>query len=347
MYKNRTIDLNDSILNALKKMDALDKKLLVVLNENGFAGLLSAGDIQRAIIQNKDLNTKISQVLRRNIRIASPEDSLETVKQMMFDYRMELCPVVNERNEIVEVYFWENIFGEDAFEPQNKFNLPVVIMAGGMGTRLKPLTNVLPKALVPVGENTIVEEIMNRFHKHGSNNFFLSVNHKSELIEYYLNAKGLPYSLSFFKEEWPMGTAGSLSLLKGRIKETFFVSNCDIVIEQDYSQILEYHKNNSNKITVVAALKHYNIPYGTIESAENGQLVDLVEKPELTYKINSGMYILEPEMLQFLDGDFMHITHLIERVKSMGEKVGVFPVSEKSWKDIGEWDEYLKNYVWK
>lgn len=345
MYKNRTINSNDSILNALKKMDALDKKLLIVLKEDGFAGLLSAGDIQRAIIQNKELNTPISQVLRKNIRTAKPEDSIDEIKQMMFEFRMELCPVVNDLNEILNVYFWESIFGDEFIEPQNKFDLPVVIMAGGLGTRLKPLTNVLPKALVPVGDDTIIEEILKRFYNQGSNKFYISVNHKSELIEYYLNSRDLPYSLEFFKEDKPMGTAGSLSLLKGKINDTFFVSNCDIVIDQDYSQILEYHRQNNNKITVVAALKHYHIPYGTIESADNGQLVDLIEKPDLTFKINSGMYVLEPEILQMLNGDFVHITAVIEQVLAKGEKVGVFPVSEKSWKDIGEWDEYLKNYV--
>ncbi len=347
MYKNRTIDYNDSLLNALKKMDALDKKLLIVLNEGSFSGLLSAGDIQRAIIQNKALSTGVSLVMRKNIRIAGPTDSLDTIKQMMFDYRMELCPVVNENNEIINVFFWENVFGDEYLEPQNKFDLPVVIMAGGMGTRLKPLTNVFPKALVPVGENTIIEEIMMRFHRQGSSNFYLSVNDKAELIEFYLHAKVLPFHLNFFKESKPLGTAGSLSLLKGKIHETFFVSNCDIIIEQDYSQILDYHRQNGNKITVVAALKHYHIPYGTIESADNGQLVSLIEKPDLTFKINSGMYILEPEILDMLDGEFVHITSLIENLIAKGDKVGVFPVSEKSWKDIGEWDEYLRNYVWK
>jgi NDP-sugar pyrophosphorylase family protein len=140
-----------------------------------------------------------------------------------------------------------------------------------------------------------------------------------------------------------MGTAGSLSLLKDRIHETFFVSNCDILIEQDYSEILRYHKENKNEITLVAALKHYPIPYGTVEAGENGQLIALKEKPELTFKINSGMYILDPHLLNEIpDNQFFHIIQLIEKVKKRKGKVGVFPVSEKSWRDIGEWSEYLK-----
>lgn len=344
MLKNRTISYDATLLEALKKMDALDKKLLIVLDDDKFFGLLSAGDIQRAIIQNKPLETQVANVLRENVRIAKPEDNFETIRQMMFDFRMELCPVVNDQQEIVDIYFWEDVFQEKEPQPKKQFNLPVVIMAGGFGTRLKPLTNVLPKPLIPIGEKTILEHIFQRFAKYGCNTFHISVNYKAELIEYYLKNQNLPYHLSYFKEDKPMGTAGSLSLLKDKIKETFFVSNCDILIEQDYSEILDYHKTNRNDITIVAALKHYPIPYGTLETAENGKLISLQEKPELIFKINSGMYVLEPYLLNDIpENEFFHITHLIEKIMQRKGKVGVFPVSEKSWKDIGE-SHLLKQY---
>ncbi|HZL12380.1 MAG TPA: nucleotidyltransferase family protein [Prolixibacteraceae bacterium] len=344
MLKDRTIQATSTLLEALKKMDVLDKKLLIVLEREKFEGLLSVGDIQRAIIQNKPLETTVKEVLRQNIRIAHPQDSLESIKKMMFEFRMELCPVVNENNEIVNVFFWEDILEGKKPQPLSQFNLPVVIMAGGVGSRLKPLTNVLPKPLIPIGDKTIIEDIFDRFNNYGCTQFYISVNYKAELIEYYLRNQQLPYQLDFFKEEKPMGTAGSLSLLKGKINQTFFVSNCDIIIKQDYSEILDYHRSNQNEITIVAALKHYPIAYGTIKTGENGKLLKLVEKPELTFKINSGMYILEPHLINEVpENDFFHITHLIEKVKNRGGNVGVFPVSEKSWKDIGEWDEYLKN----
>ncbi len=343
MLRNRTIPYKATLLDAFKKMDAIDKKLLIVLNENKFFGLLSAGDIQRAIIQNRPLETRVCDVLRKNIRIAQPEDSFDTIKEMMFEFRMELCPVVNEEKEIVGVYFWEEVFQEQKPQPKKQFSLPVVIMAGGFGTRLKPITNVLPKPLIPIGNITIIEHIFQNFSKHGCNTFHISVNYKAELIEYYLKNLNLPYNITYFKENKPLGTAGSLSLMKEIINETFFVSNCDILIEQDYSEILDYHVTNKNDITIVAALKNYPIPYGTIETTNNGQLVNLHEKPELTFKINSGMYILEPHVLnQIPRNEFFHITHLINKVHDSGGHVGVFPVSEKSWRDIGEWNEYLR-----
>lgn len=345
MLKNRSIKFNSTLLEAFKKMDDLDKKLLIVLNEDKFFGLLSAGDIQRAIIQNKSLDSKVCEVIRINIRIAKPDDDFESIKKMMFDFRMELCPVVDIEKNIVEVYYWEDVFIDKEPQPKEQFNLPVVIMAGGFGTRLKPLTNVLPKPLIPIGDKTIIEQIFERFYNHGCDKFYISVNYKAELIEYYLTNQNLPYKIGYIQEDKPTGTAGSLSLLKDKIKETFFVSNCDIIIEQDYSEILEYHYDNKNDITIIAALKHYSIPYGTIETSENGKLENLSEKPELTFKINSGMYILEPSVLDLIpENEFFHITDLIEKVQSRGGSVGVFPVSEKSWKDIGEWDEYLKTF---
>lgn len=340
-----SIQSEDTILAALKKMDQTFRRLLLVFNERQeFLNILSIGDIQRAIIRNQSLETPVKEILRQETRIAHTGQSFDEIKNLMLQYRAECMPVIDENLQLVDVYFWEDVFQEKEPQPKNQFNLPVVIMAGGLGKRLQPITNVLPKPLIPIGDRTIIEHIFQRFSKHGCNNFHISVNYKAELIEYYLKNQKLPYNLSFFKEEKPMGTAGSLSLLKNKINETFFVSNCDILIEQDYSEILEYHKSNKNDITIVAALKHYPIPYGTIETKENGVLSELKEKPEITFKINSGMYILEPHLLNEIpENQLFHITHLIEQIQKRNGKVGVFPVSEKSWKDIGSWEEYLKN----
>ncbi|WP_441000656.1 nucleotidyltransferase family protein [Fodinibius sp. SL11] len=344
MYRNRIIENDSTLIEAFKKMDELDKKLLIVLEEESFKGLLSAGDIQRAIIRNEPLDTEVEEVLRSDIRVASPTDSFDKIKEMMLEFRMELCPVINEQNEIEDIYYWEDIFQDEGPQPKAQFDLPVVIMAGGFGTRLRPLTHVMPKPLIPIGEKSMLEHIFERFNRHGPDQFFISVNYKSDLIEYYLRNQNLPYQLKFFKEDEPLGTAGSLSLIKGQIGETFFISNCDIIIEQDYSEILGYHRENKNELTVVSALKNYAIPYGTIDTGENGKLESLNEKPDLTFQINSGMYILEPHLLEEIpDQTFFHITDLIEKIRERNGKVGVFPVSEKSWTDVGEWDKYLDN----
>ena len=347
MIENLKIESDKSLTDALKQMDVVGKKLLMVFSRGQFIGLLSIGDLQRAIINNIDLITHVGEILREDIVVADEGESIESIKSKMLQIRAEFMTVVNDRREIVKVIFWEDLFGSPILPPKKQFHVPVVIMAGGLGSRLKPLTNVIPKPLIPINEKTIIEHIFDRFREHGCDSFYISVNYKAELIEYYLDEQNLPYNIVYFKENVPMGTAGSLSLLKGKIKDTFFVSNCDILIEEDYSEILEYHKRNNNEITIVAALKSYNIPYGTIKSGEKGELKELIEKPCFTFKINSGMYILEPHLIDEIPNDkFFHITQLIEKVKNRRGRVGVFPVSEKSWKDIGEWSVYLKELTY-
>jgi dTDP-glucose pyrophosphorylase len=343
-FRNRFLEASATILDALKKMDFLDRKLLLVFEQELFIGLVSIGDIQRAIIKNQSLDSPLKSILRGNFLYASTSLSFDEIREMMIQYRMEMLPVIDEDKNLVEVHFWEDIFHHKEQE-FDSFNIPVVIMAGGLGTRLRPLTNVLPKPLIPIGEKTMLEEIFDRFHRYGCNQFYISVNYKSELINFYLNSLNLPYNTDCFLEEKPLGTAGSLHLLKGKINETFFVSNCDILIEDDYANILKYHQENKNEITLVAALKHFPIAYGTLKTGGDGQLLELKEKPELTFKINSGMYVLEPHLIDEIpENKFFHITHLIEKVKQRGGKVGVFPVSEKSWKDIGDFSELYKYY---
>ena len=216
-------------------------------------------------------------------------------------------------------------------------------MAGGKGTRLKPITNVIPKPLVPVGDKTILEVIMDQFEGIGCHKFYMSVNYKADMMKYYLSQLDHKYDIEFFMEDKPLGTIGSVSLLKGKITTPFFVSNCDSINEQDYRDVWDYHVQNHNDITIVTMVKSFKIPYGVIETGEDGLMTALKEKPEQTYQVNTGVYILNPELIDEIpEGEFFHITHLMEKVQSRGGRVGCFPVSEHAWKDMGEWPEYLK-----
>ena len=162
--------------------------------------------------------------------------------------------------------------------------------------------------------------------------------------QYFDHLKPSNYSLKYIKEDKPLGTAGSLYLLKDKIHSTFFVSNCDILIEQDFREVYRYHKQNNNELTIISALKQYSIPYGTIVTKKNGILDRMEEKPELTFQVNTGMYILEPHLLNEINkNELFHITSLIENIRKRDGKVGVFPISEKSWIDIGVWKSYQES----
>lgn len=339
-----SISKTASILSALRKMDVEKVKLLLVMDNGKFYSLLSIGDIQRAIIANVSLDKPIEGILRKTVKVAKPTDDKNEIKVRMKERRNDFMPIVDDEGDVVDIIFWEDISSYKETRVNTPFMLPVVIMAGGQGSRLRPLTNVLPKPLIPIGEQTMIEDIMDRFVECGCHDFFVSVNYKADFIRHYFDNFGKQvYHIECFQEDKPLGTAGSLQLLKDRINSTFFVSNCDIIIDEDYSEILNFHREHQNEITVVAALKNFSIPYGTLETGEGGQLTSLHEKPNLTFKINTGMYILEPHLIKEIPSDRLyHITFLIEKLVNEGRKVGVFPISEGSWTDIGNWDEYMK-----
>lgn len=340
------INKDENILGALKKMNEADTKLLIIMSGSKFYSVVSIGDIQRALIQNKPLTTPIDQILRKKITIATNDEDIEQVKRRMLKDRIACMPVIDEARNLVDVLFWDDLF----FEQYGDINLetlsiPVVIMAGGKGTRLRPLTNIIPKPLIPIGDKPIIEIIIQGFNRIGVTDFYLSVNYKHEFIRFYFDAlDNKSYNLHYILESEPLGTAGGLYLLKDKIDSTFFVTNCDILINQDYREIFNYHREYKNDITIVSVLKSYSIPYGIIEKDDKGEFRTIREKPDYVFQINSGMYILEPWVISHVkDKTFLHITDLIEMIKARGGKIGVFPINDKSWLDIGDWNRYYSS----
>ena len=341
--KDRAIQSSMTVLQSLKKMDEAKAKMLFVFENENFLSILTIGDIQRAIIKQANLSDSVLSILETNKAFASLNESKNIIREKMLRLRAECMPVVDDEGNLVDVYFWNDFFKQSEGEHREKIDLPVVIMAGGKGTRLKPITNVIPKPLVPVGDKTILEVIMDQFEGIGCKKFYMSVNYKADMMEYYLSQLEHKYDIEFFMEDKPLGTIGSVSLLKGKISTPFFVSNCDSINDQDYRDVYDYHIQNKNDLTIVTMVKSFRIPYGVIETGEDGLMQSLKEKPELNYQVNTGVYILSPELIDEIpEGEFFHITHLMEKVKARGGRVGCFPVSENSWHDMGEWPEYLK-----
>lgn len=340
---NISITLSTSLLNALKTMDERKVKTLFVFNDGIFEGLLTIGDIQRAIIKNFALSEPVGRILDRQKIYGYTSEHEDSIREKMRVLRAEVMPILDEEGRIVDVWSWNEIFNSTEPDNRPKIDLPVVIMAGGKGTRLKPITNVIPKPLVPIGDKTILEVIMDQFESIGCHKFYMSVNYKADMMKYYLNQLPHHYDIEFFQEEKPLGTIGSVRLLKGKISTPFFVSNCDSINEQDYRDVWDYHANNHNDMTIVTMVKSFKIPYGVIETGVDGLMTGLKEKPDMTYQVNTGVYILNPDLIDEIpDGKFFHITHLMEKVKERGGRIGCFPVSEHSWRDMGEWPEYLK-----
>lgn len=333
-----------SILDAMQKMDAVRRKLLMVVEDGRLVGLLSIGAVQRAIVRGIGPKEPISAILRKDPIVCTANDPEEKIKGEMLKHRAEYMPVV-EGDRVVNLMFWEDLFGEGMSDGvEKKYDLPVVVMAGGTGSRLKPLTNILPKPLLPIGKETIVEAIMDSFTAIGCRRFFVSLNYKADMIEQYLTeANKGQYELTFFREDRPLGTGGSLSLLKDRLQEPFFVTNCDNILQQDISDIVECHRSNGNEMTVVAAVKNLKLPYGNLVTGAGEQVVRIEEKPEFVFRVNTGVYILEPGLLKEIpDNTYYLITDLVETIVKRSGRVGCFPITDGSWCDIGNWDDYRK-----
>jgi dTDP-glucose pyrophosphorylase len=329
------IDESKTILEAMKQLDLVAKKVLFVLSEGHFVATLTDGDIRRWILKKGNLDEKVKNIANyepKSLTIDEKHKSKEYMKQNS----IEALPILNKDKEIISVVFWD----DTEISVKGRLNIPVVIMAGGLGTRLYPYTKILPKPLIPIGEIPIVEHIINRFHQQGVSDFHLIVNHKKNMIKAYLNEVEKDYSVSYVDENEPLGTGGGLSLLKEQIKQHFILSNCDILIDDDYEKIYQHHVTEGNFITMVCSLKNMKIPYGVVEISKDGGIEEMREKPEISFFTNTGMYVVSNEVVEGLNiNEKIDFPDIIELYRNQGKKIGVYPISENSWLDMGQLDE--------
>ena len=329
------IDEESTMLEAMQQLDKVAKKVLFVTRDGHFVAAITDGDIRRWILKKGNLDAKVREIANYNPKYLLEEEKTKA-KEFMKKHSIEALPILDKESNILSVVLWN----DEEVEPQRTLEVPVVIMAGGLGKRLYPYTKILPKPLIPIGEIPIVEHIINRFNRHGSDQFYLVVNHKKNMIKAYFNEIEKAYKVDYVDEDKPLGTGGGLSLLKGKINSTFILSNCDILIEEDYEKIYNYHKKENNLITMVCSLKNIKIPYGVIEISETGEIESMKEKPELSFFTNTGMYIVEPKIIEELEEDKpIGFPDIIEQYKANGEKIGIYPISENSWMDMGQIDE--------
>lgn len=331
-----TIDTDEQLLAVMKKIDENAKGIVYVTDAEGFLkGTITDGDVRRYILRNVNMSCCAAEVMHTNYKFIPKEEAFKA-REFMQANHITSVPIVNADGRLDSIEFAD---GERYYKSAN-LDTPVVIMAGGKGTRLYPYTQILPKPLIPVGEKTITEHILEHFEKFGCTDFSMIVNYKRDFIKAYF--KESQKEIKYYDETEFRGTAGGLRLLKGHINETFFMTNCDILIEDNYYEILKYHRQHGNLITLVCALKKETIPYGIIETKENGEIIRLKEKPSFDFLTNTGFYVIEPEFLDEIPDSFIHITDVIQSCIDKGMKVGVYPVIADSWMDMGQIEELEK-----
>ena len=331
-----------TISEAMQKIDGNAYGILFLVDEcNVLLGCITDGDIRRFLLSGGKMDAVAMDAANRQPKTAK---TINEARQLYHKRDYIVIPILGENGNIIDLYSGES--GEIVSKPKNSLKIPVVINAGGKGTRLDPFTRVLPKPLIPVGDLPIIEHIMKEYQSYNCNEFHIIVNYKRDLIKAYFADNDTHYNITWYDEINPLGTGGGLSLLRGKFGDTFFFANCDALLTANYESMIKFHKENKNVITMVCAYKNINIPYGVVEMGINGSIEKMKEKPLMSFLTNTGIYIVEPEVIDDIeDGVFIGFPDIVDIQRKKGRKVAVFPVRENDWMDMGQMPELEKMRV--
>lgn len=328
---------NSTIKDALKKLDETSKQILLVVDEKQkLLGTLTDGDIRRALLKGLNFSTEINLIMNKNPIVGYDSQTQKFNNNKLTKHNLKHLPVVTKDNILVDIILLEEVFGSI----QNNTN--VILMAGGLGMRLRPLTEHTPKPMLKVGKYPILETIIRRFKNQGFNKFTVAVNYKKEVIQnYFQDGQMLDVDITYLHEDKRLGTAGALPLMSDPIEEPLIVMNGDLLTNLDFNNLLSNH-NSSGMIATVCVRKHqYQIPYGVIE-VENKKLASIKEKPTYEYLTNAGIYILNPEVLNYIPrNEFYDMPELLEALLAENHSVNICTI-EDYWLDIGQIDDFKK-----
>ena len=323
-----------SVLEAMRQLESTGRRILFVTDEQDrLQGSVTDGDVRRFIVSGGKLEAPVARAANPAPRRLLAEDHCDAREYLRL-YGIDAVPLVAADGRVVDVVFDERL----TVPACGQIGLPVVIMAGGLGTRLYPYTKILPKPLIPIGEKPIAEHIIDHFRRSGCTAFRFIVTYRKNMIKSYFSEQGGDYTIAYYEEEKPLVIGGGLSLLKGSLNSTFILTNCDVLVRADYADVCRYHREQNNVITMVCAVQHTSIPYGVVELTAEGRIAAMTEKPQLNYLTNTGVYVVEPCVVEQLQpGVSIGFPEIIEQWRQKdNDRVGVYPVSENSWMDMGQ-----------
>jgi len=336
------VNINSDIRTAIKVLDEAGEGVcLCVDDSDNVIGIITNGDFRRSILDGISLEKNVLEIVNKDFVYLNIGYTTEDVERIFNKYPIQHIPILDNK-KLINLITHDSLICKDLIVKEKKYlDIPVVIMAGGKGTRLAPFTNIFPKPLIPIGDKTIIELIIDEFLKFGISEYYFTINYKGNMIKAYFDNIEKNYNVNYILEKEFCGTAGSLSLLSKEIKSTFIVSNCDILVKADMADVYKFHKENNSTLTLISSIQHHTIPYGVVEFGNGGKASAIKEKPEYTFPINTGVYMLEPECLDYIPpNEVFHMTHLSERLMAEGKNVTIYPVNESEYIDIGQWEEY-------
>jgi len=334
-YENLLLTPNSTIKEALKTIDKGAKQIALVVDENKkLLGTLTDGDIRRGLLNNLSLDDSIETIIFKNPTVCNQEDSQERILRIATINKINQIPIVNKDGILLDL-----IEVNMLLKPKTKSNM-VFLIAGGLGTRLRPLTQDIPKPLLKVGDKPILETIIRNFAKHGFINITICINYKAELIkDYFGDGSSLGVKIEYIQETKRLGTAGALSLIKNKPKESFLVMNADLLTNVDFNNLLKFHEAEKSFATMCIREYDYQIPYGVVKT-QGSEIVSIKEKPLYKFFVNAGIYVLSPAALDLIpENKFHDMPTLFEEVIQRKLKSVSFPIYEY-WLDIGQISDF-------
>ena len=327
----------ETIKFCLEKINNTGTGALFVINKfRKLIGTLSDGDIRRALIQNVDLDSDIKMLYNKKPYKVSKELNKDEALKTLIKKQISIIPLVNKKNQIINYYSKKSIL------KNNVYKNSVIVMAGGKGLRMKPFTNLFPKAMLPYNKSTIIEEIIKKFKEENFSNFFSTTGFKSNILKKYIKSKKYK-DINFSNETKPLGTIGGIKKIEKKISEIFLLSNCDTMIDLNYKNLVDFHNQNKNLITVVSALSRQKINYGVCKINKNNNLSNIEEKPNVNFLINTGFYVMNKKVLKNIPSNkYFNTTDLINICIKKKMKIGIYPIAFSKWKDVGNWNDYNK-----
>jgi len=339
-WRQAILPAHSTIEQAIRNLEKAAIKIVLVVNEvHELEGTLSDGDIRRGLLKGLDLNSPIKSVIHRNALVVPPEMGRGLVLQLMVANKIQQIPVVNEKHQVVGLHLWDEITA-----PPVRPNL-MVIMAGGMGTRLRPHTKNCPKPLLPVAGKPMLEHIIERAKLEGFSSFVLAIHYLGHMIEdYFGHGESLGVRIDYLREEWPQGTAGALGLLNPRPVAPFVVTNGDVITDIRYGELVDFHIRYNATASMAVRIHEWQHPFGVVQT-EGVDIVGFEEKPVARSHINAGVYVLEPDVLSYLTADaHCDMPTLFERLQGKHRRTVAYPMHEP-WLDVGRPDDLLKAFT--
>lgn len=335
MWKKVLITPNTSIEEAINIIDRTALQIALVVDEDGkLLGTVTDGDIRRALLNHLNLDIAVERVMNNRPCFVYDGQPREAALLLMQSKRVRQIPVLTQDLRVVGMEL-----ADELLRPSLRDNW-VVIMAGGLGRRLRPITESRPKPLLKVGDKPLLETMLESFIAQGFRQFYFSINYKAEMItQYFEDGARWKVNIQYLKEKQHLGTAGSLGLLPARPEKPMLLMNGDILTRANFGQLLEFHSKNLTVATACIKEQYIQIPYGVV-AFENHRLQEMEEKPWQRYFINAGLYVLNPESLDFVPGvSYLDIPDLFRRLLDGGKEIAVFPIREY-WIDIGRFEDY-------